>query len=136
MLVPYLVACTDQGLAFDVAVHFGSLLAVVVFFLDDIAGLLRGGLQVVSGDTIGQSVPFAFHLDITKVSHGLLNSVDSQVNGIQVGSQALCQRGLTGRRQASKDVKRWCCQSRDLRFAMSVASAIIEVRSPRLAGTT
>ena len=29
VLVPYLVDWTDQGLAFDVAVHFGSLLAVV-----------------------------------------------------------------------------------------------------------
>ena len=50
VLVPYLVEWTDQGLAFDVAVHFGSLLAVVVFFREDIAGLLRGGLQLVSGD--------------------------------------------------------------------------------------
>jgi undecaprenyl-diphosphatase len=50
VLVPYLVAWTDQGLAFDVAVHFGSLLAVVIFFRDDIAGLLRGGVQVLGGD--------------------------------------------------------------------------------------
>ena len=50
VLVPYLVEWTDQGLAFDVAVHFGSLLAVVVFFREDIAGLLRGGVQVLGGD--------------------------------------------------------------------------------------
>ncbi len=50
VLVPYLVEWSDQGLAFDVAVHFGSLLAVVVFFRDDIAGLLRGGAQVLGGD--------------------------------------------------------------------------------------
>ena len=50
VLVPFLVDWTDQGLAFDVAVHFGSLLAVVVFFREDIAGLLRGALQLVSGD--------------------------------------------------------------------------------------
>jgi len=50
VLVPYLVAWTDQGLAFDVAVHFGSLIAVVVFFREDILGLLRGSAQVVGGD--------------------------------------------------------------------------------------
>ena len=50
VLVPYLVAWTDQGLAFDVAVHFGSLIAVVVFFREDILGLLRGSVQVVGGD--------------------------------------------------------------------------------------
>ena len=45
VLVPYLVDWADQGLAFDVAVHFGSLIAVAVFFREDILGLLRGALQ-------------------------------------------------------------------------------------------
>jgi undecaprenyl-diphosphatase len=51
VLVPFLVDWTDQGLAFDVAVHFGSLLAVVLFFRTDIAGLLRGLLKLLGGDT-------------------------------------------------------------------------------------
>ncbi|WP_323844742.1 undecaprenyl-diphosphate phosphatase [Microbulbifer magnicolonia] len=34
----------DQGLAFDVAVHFGSLIAVVAYFRHDIWALLRDGL--------------------------------------------------------------------------------------------
>ena len=50
VLVPYLVEWTDQGLAFDVAVHFGSLIAVIAFFREDIAGLLHGGVQVLGGD--------------------------------------------------------------------------------------
>ena len=50
VLVPYLVAWTDQGLAFDVAVHFGSLIAVCLFFREDIAGLLRGGVRILGGD--------------------------------------------------------------------------------------
>lgn len=50
VLVPYLVAWTDQGLAFDVAVHFGSLVAVCVFFREDILGLLRGGMRILGGD--------------------------------------------------------------------------------------
>ena len=50
VLVPYLVEWTDQGLAFDVAVHFGSLIAVVLFFREDIAGLIRGGVQILGGD--------------------------------------------------------------------------------------
>ena len=44
VLVPYLVEWRDQGLAFDVAVHFGSLLAVCAFFRNDLMGLLRGGV--------------------------------------------------------------------------------------------
>ncbi|WP_372778065.1 undecaprenyl-diphosphate phosphatase [Litorivivens sp.] len=40
-----LLGWDDQGLAFDVAVHFGSLLAVVVFFRNDIASLLQAWLK-------------------------------------------------------------------------------------------
>jgi len=50
VLVPYLFEWTDQGLAFDVAVHFGSLAAVCIFFRGDIASLLAGGMQVVTGN--------------------------------------------------------------------------------------
>ena len=49
VLVPYLVDWTDQGLAFDVAVHFGSLVAVCVFFREDILGLFRGAGQLLGG---------------------------------------------------------------------------------------
>ena len=49
VLVPVFFGWTDQGLAFDVAVHFGSLLAVLLFFRKDIHGLLRGGIQVLGG---------------------------------------------------------------------------------------
>ena len=34
----------DQGLAFDVAVHFGSLIAVVAYFRKDVWALIRDGL--------------------------------------------------------------------------------------------
>ena len=50
VLVPYLFEWVDQGLAFDVAVHFGSLAAVCIFFRGDIASLLAGGVQVVTGN--------------------------------------------------------------------------------------
>ena len=50
VLVPYLFEWTDQGLAFDVAVHFGSLAAVCIFFRGDIASLLSGVMQVVTGN--------------------------------------------------------------------------------------
>ena len=50
VLVPVFFGWTDQGLAFDVAVHFGSLLAVLLFFRTDIAGLLRGGVQVLGAN--------------------------------------------------------------------------------------
>ncbi len=47
VLVPSVFAWGDQGLAFDVAVHFGSLLAVCIYFRDDVVALVRGGLQLL-----------------------------------------------------------------------------------------
>ncbi len=49
VLVPNFFAWADQGLAFDVAVHFGSLLAVLAFFRKDILALIKGGVQVLGG---------------------------------------------------------------------------------------
>lgn len=47
VLAPAVLGWADQGLAFDVAVHFGSLVAVCLFFRKDLAGLIRGGFQVL-----------------------------------------------------------------------------------------
>lgn len=48
VLVPSAAGWTDQGLAFDVAVHFGSLIAVCLFFREDIVALLRGTGQLLT----------------------------------------------------------------------------------------
>ena len=50
VLVPVMFGWADQGLAFDVAVHFGSLAAVCIFFRNDIASLLSGSVQVLGGN--------------------------------------------------------------------------------------
>jgi undecaprenyl-diphosphatase len=47
VLVPSVVGWNDQGLAFDVAVHFGSLIAVCLFFKNDLVALLRGAYQLL-----------------------------------------------------------------------------------------
>lgn len=41
VLVPELLGWSDQGLAFDVAVHFGTLFAILFYFKDRIFGYLR-----------------------------------------------------------------------------------------------
>jgi len=50
VLVPSAFGWGDQGLSFDVAVHFGSLGAVLLFFRSDIVALLRGGVQVLGAN--------------------------------------------------------------------------------------
>ena len=45
ILVPVLTGWPDQGLAFDVAVHVGSLAAVLICFRRDFTSMLRDGLR-------------------------------------------------------------------------------------------
>lgn len=42
ILAPHLFGFADQGLELDVAVHFGTLIAVVVYFRHDIINITRG----------------------------------------------------------------------------------------------
>ena len=49
ILVPVLTGWPDQGLAFDVAVHVGSLAAVLIYFRGVFAAMLREGLRLPPG---------------------------------------------------------------------------------------
>ena len=50
ILVPLLLNWPDQGLAFDVAVHVGSLIAVVFYFRREVGQMLKAWFQSLSGD--------------------------------------------------------------------------------------
>lgn len=47
ILIPHLTDLPDQGPMIDVAVHIGSLLAIIIYFFKDALGLARGGLATV-----------------------------------------------------------------------------------------
>lgn len=47
ILIPYLTDFPDQGPLIDVAVHIGSLLAIILYFRKDVAGLARGGFATI-----------------------------------------------------------------------------------------
>jgi undecaprenyl-diphosphatase len=55
VLVPIVTGWDDQGLAIDVAVHVGSLAAVVLYFRRDIAAIASGLLRLA----LGQRTPAA-----------------------------------------------------------------------------
>ena len=41
ILAPYVFGYADQGLAFDLAVHLGTLLAVLIYFRREVFAMLR-----------------------------------------------------------------------------------------------
>ncbi|MEE4199771.1 undecaprenyl-diphosphate phosphatase [Erythrobacter sp.] len=47
ILIPYLTDFPDQGPLIDVAVHVGSLLAIIVYFFKDVLVLARGGFASI-----------------------------------------------------------------------------------------
>lgn len=47
ILIPHLTNLPDQGPLIDVAVHVGSLLAIIIYFFKDSIGLVRGGFATV-----------------------------------------------------------------------------------------
>src|SRR5690349_3287051 len=49
ILVPYLLHWEDQGLAFDVAIHVGTLLAVLIYFRQELRKVITGWLRNVCG---------------------------------------------------------------------------------------
>ena len=49
ILVPHLTGWPDQGLPFDVAIHVGTLVAVLVYFWRDVGTVLVGMLDLLRG---------------------------------------------------------------------------------------
>lgn len=49
ILVPELLGWTDQGVAFDVATHIGTLAAILIYFFSDIRTLVTAGLRSLTG---------------------------------------------------------------------------------------
>ena len=47
ILIPHFTHFPDQGPMIDVAVHIGSLVAIVIYFWRDVLGLARGGFATV-----------------------------------------------------------------------------------------
>ena len=72
VLLPSVFGWTDQGLAFDVAVHFGSLIAVCIFFRRDIAAVLRGVRTNLSGSQKGDDARMSRYLGFGTIPAALV----------------------------------------------------------------
>ncbi|MYL23639.1 undecaprenyl-diphosphate phosphatase [Vreelandella massiliensis] len=59
ILVPVLTEWQDQGLAFDVALHIGSLTAVVVYFRHELWGMLTSSLSALRGRGVDREAMLA-----------------------------------------------------------------------------
>ncbi|UWQ22039.1 undecaprenyl-diphosphate phosphatase [Jannaschia sp. W003] len=67
VLLPLVTGLQDQGLFLDVAVHVGSLGAVVLYFRAEVAAALRGIGELLRGRTDGREARLALGLAIATV---------------------------------------------------------------------
>jgi len=72
ILVPSLFGWADQGLVFDVTVHFGSLIAVCTYFRHDVATLIRGTLAILTGKFDRPDSKLALALGFGTIPAGLV----------------------------------------------------------------
>ena len=72
VLVPRLLGWQDQGLAFDVAVHVGTLLAVLVYFRRDLVPLVRGFFAFVGGERRDPYARLAINLVVATIPVGVV----------------------------------------------------------------
>ena len=72
ILVPRLLEWPDQGLAFDVAVHLGTLLAVVTYFRKDIISLFLAWVASMTKRTMTPEARLAWGVILGTIPAGLV----------------------------------------------------------------
>ena len=67
VLLPLFVGWEDQGLAFDVAVHLGTLFAVLIYFRDDVWRIVRALLTGLTGRGFDQDARLGLHVGVATI---------------------------------------------------------------------
>ncbi len=71
ILVPVLTDWEDQGLAFDVAVHLGTLSAVIIYFRQDIARMLTAWGRSLTTRELTPDAKLAWAIGLGTIPVGL-----------------------------------------------------------------
>jgi len=72
ILLPHLTGWEDQGVAFDVAVHVGSLIAVLMYFRADLKPLLESWIQSIKTRQLTPESRLVWGVGIGTIPAGLL----------------------------------------------------------------
>ncbi|PZX11850.1 undecaprenyl-diphosphatase [Palleronia aestuarii] len=94
ILLPALTGLDDQGLAIDVAVHLGTLGAVILFFWSDVKLVLSGLPSLLRGRVDGPGAWLALCLIIATIPVVIVGFA-LQVTGIEAGFRSIALIGWT-----------------------------------------
>jgi undecaprenyl-diphosphatase len=110
IIVPWIFGWPDPGLTFDVALHLGTLAALLIYFYKDWVRLTLSAMKLLKGDTRDPDARLAFHIILATIPagvagvflSGLENSLGTpKVIGVALIVVALLMRAgeMAGRRQ-------------------------------------
>jgi undecaprenyl-diphosphatase len=71
ILVPKILGWEDQGLAFDIAVHVGTLMAVLSYFRKDLYLMLRDFVYSLGGRNLSEHAKMAWFIGFATIPVGL-----------------------------------------------------------------
>ncbi len=94
ILLPSLTGSPDQGLAIDVAVHVGTLVAVVLYFWRDVAIAAKGTTRLAAGKVDTQGAFLALCLIIATIP-ALIVGLAIKVTGLDEAMRSVAVIGWT-----------------------------------------
>ncbi len=94
ILVPTLTGWPDQGLAFDVALHIGSLTAVVIYFRRDLAGMARSWTRSLTTRQFDADARLAWAVLLGTIPVGLAGLATKDIVSTQLRSPVMLAIGL------------------------------------------
>ncbi|MBE0485388.1 undecaprenyl-diphosphate phosphatase [Marinobacter sp.] len=94
ILVPVLTDWKDQGLAFDVALHLGSLAAVVIYFRQDLINMTRSWTRSLSTRQLDADARLAWAVILGTIPVGLAALAFKDFIETQMRSEILLDLGL------------------------------------------
>jgi undecaprenyl-diphosphatase len=84
ILTPYIFGWTDQGLAFDIAVHVGTLIAVVTYFRKELGHMLVACMSAHCHDNDGKDARLALKIILATVPALVIGAVFHDVIASQL----------------------------------------------------
>lgn len=96
VLTPLFFGWEDQSLAFDVAVHFGTLLAVVGYFRREMLTLVPAGLRPLRGQGMDADARMAWGLVLATIPACVVGFVLRAVLDVELGLPLLVAANLIG----------------------------------------
>ncbi len=94
ILLPQLTGTQDQGLAIDVAVHVGTLLAVIIYFWSDVKIAATGTLRLLQGKVDTQGAFLALCLIVATIP-ALIVGLAIKVTGLDEAMRSVAVIGWT-----------------------------------------